>query len=297
MKRPKILVILGPTASGKSALSVDLARKFNGEVISADSRQVYAGLDIGTGKIIKHEMRGVVHHMLDIVAPAKHFTVEQFKIKALKAITGIYARGKLPIICGGTGFYIQALVDNTEFPNVLPNKKLRARLEKLSAKKLLKKLTKLDLRRAKEIDPYNKRRIIRAIEIASSMGKMPRVLKNKPIFKALQIGILAPKTVLRKRIHDRLLARIKKGMIGEAKRLRADGLSLKRMEELGLEYRYLARYISGKISQEEMMRELENKIWGYARRQMSWFKRDKRIKWFGINKKNQIEKAVRVFLR
>ncbi len=295
MPKPKILVILGPTASGKSALAVKLARKFGGEVVSADSRQVYKGLNIGTGKVTKREMRGVPHHMLDVLSPKKTFTVEQFKNEAFKKIDNILARGKLPIICGGTGFYIQAIVDNVQFPNVPPNQKLRRILDKFPAPVLLKRLQKLDPRRAREIDPDNKRRIIRAIEIATALSKVPRV-KSSPRYQALQIGIDVPKDVLRKKIHDRLMARMKQGMVNEAKKLHAAGLSWKRMESLGLEYRYLARYLTGRISKEEMLTQLESEIWSYARRQMTWFRRDGRVRWVDVENNVGIEKVIKKFL-
>ena len=303
MALSKILVILGPTASGKSALAVKLARKFNGEIISADSRQVYKGLDIGTGKITKREMKGIPHYLLDVLSPKKVFTAEQFRVKANEVIDNILERGKLPIICGGTGFYIQAIVDNVKFPDVPPNKKLRLQLEKLSAEKLLHKLANLDPARAKNIDPHNKRRIIRAIEIATALGKVPPIKKmgysiaDHPRYNFLQIGIELPRDVLRKRIHDRLLARMKKGMVAEAQKLHTGGLPSKRMENLGLEYRYLARFLTGKISKSEMLRDLEKEIWHYARRQMTWFRGDKRIKWFAVSKTEKIESVVISFFR
>lgn len=296
MRRGKILVVLGPTASGKSDLAVKLAEKFNGEVVSADSRQVYEGLDIGSGKISDRNMRGIPHHMLDVLPPKKVLTVEEFREKSLNIIDDILARGKVPIVCGGSGFYIQAIVDNTVFPDVPPNPKLRDKLETISAEKLLKKLASVDRRRAKEMDPNNKRRIIRAIEIATALGKVPKT-KNEPKYKVFMAGIKTPPDVLKEKIHIRLIYRMKKGMIEEAKKLRASGLSLKRMEALGLEYRYLARHLSGKLNKNQMLVELENEIWKFARRQMTWFRRDKRIKWFDIKKTAQIEKAARKFLK
>src|SRR3989344_3885695 len=161
-KKQKVLVIVGPTSSGKSALAVELARTFGGEVISADSRQVYRGLNIGTGKISKREMRGVRHHLLDEVSPHRIFTAHDFVEKGRAAISDIAMRGKLPIIAGGTGFYIDALVGKIALPNVPPNKKLRAQLEKKTAKQLFTMLKKRDPRRAKSIDPHNKRRLVRA---------------------------------------------------------------------------------------------------------------------------------------
>ncbi len=276
--KPKILVILGPTASGKSALAVEMARKLGGEVISADSRQVYKGLNIGTGKITKREMKGVPHHLLDIVDPKKQFSVMEFKTLAEKAIEDILSRGKLPIICGGTGFYIQAIVDGTVLPEVAPNIRLRSVLEKKTAVELFTILKKLDSKRAKEIDRNNPRRLVRAIEIARALGKNP-IIKSEPKYKPIQIGIKLSDKELKKRIEKRLISRMKQGMIEEAEKLHKNGLSWKRMQALGLEYRYLAKFCQDKISHPELISELKTEIWHYAKRQMTWFKRDKRIKW------------------
>ena len=165
-KKQKIIVILGPTASGKSGLAVKLAKKIDGEIISADSRQVYKGMDIGTGKIIKKEMFGIPHYLLDIKNPKKQFTVMEFKKLAEKKIAEILKKKKIPIICGGTGFYINSVVDDIDFPEIKPDKKLRKELEKKPTEELFKILKKLNPTRAKNIDSKNKRRLIRAIEIA-----------------------------------------------------------------------------------------------------------------------------------
>jgi len=281
--KPKILVILGPTATGKSDLAVKIAQKFNGEIISADSRQVYKGLDIGTGKITKKEMRGVPHHLLDVIYPNKRFSVADYKIQAERAINEILSRGNLPILVGGTGFYIQSIVDGIVLPEVAFDKKLRKKLETYSLEKLQKTLQKLDLVRFKEIDTKNSVRLIRAIEIATVLGKVPKQ-KKKPRYEVLQIGLSLPDGVLRKKIHTRLSSRMKQGVVAEAKKLHKNRLSWKRMEELGLEYRYLSRHLQGKISKKELLAELEKAIWHYARRQKTWFKKDKRIVWFTPSK-------------
>lgn len=298
-KPPKIVVVLGPTASGKSDLAVTLARKFNGEVISADSRQVYKGLDIGTGKITEKEMRGVPHYLLDVANPKRQFSVVEYQELGRKAIADILSRGKLPIICGGTGFYIDALVHDYALPSVLPNVKLRAKLEKLSTDALFGKLKKLDPRRAKGIDPHNRRRLVRALEITLSTGKpnptAAQAQQKKTRYDALKMGISFPNETLRARIEKRLLARIAQGMIREARRLHASGLSWKRMEDLGLEYRYLSRYLRGLISKEELAQKLSTEIWHYAKRQMTWFKRDKDIQWITDTKK--AERITRAFLK
>jgi len=290
----KILVITGPTASGKSDLAVEIALLFNGEIVSADSRQVYKGLDIGSGKITKKEMRGIPHHLLDVYSPKKVFTVADFKKKAEKTIDDILSRNKLPILAGGTGFYIQSVVDGVTIPEVKADPKLRKSLEKLSTKDLANKLRKLDLERFNSIDTNNRVRLIRSIEIAKSLGKVPKQ-KNNPKYSVLQVGITIPDEILRKRIHDRLIKRIKRGMIAEAKKLHSKGLSYKRMEELGLEYRYLAKYLKGELTKQEMIDELETKIWQYAKRQKTWFRRDNRIHWFKPNQKKEVFRLIKSF--
>lgn len=280
MIKQKILVILGPTAVGKSDLAVELAKQYDGEVISADSRQVYKGLDIGTGKITKKEMRGVPHHLLDVISPKKVFSVELWKKQTEVAIKDIISRGKLPIICGGTGFYIQSIVDNITLPDVPADPTLRKKLALKSVEELFKILKKLDPKRAKNIDSKNPVRLIRAIEIAQALGSVPKAKKAKSEYDFIQIGLTLPAPILHERIHARMLSRMKKGMIAEAEKLHTGGLSYKRMEALGLEYRYLALYLQKKLPKKEMLERLEIEIRQYARRQMQWFKRDARIKWF-----------------
>lgn len=294
---PKAIAIIGPTASGKSDLAVEIALRFEGEVVSADSRQVYKGLDIGTGKITAKEMQSVPHHLLDVADPRRKFSVTQYKKLAEEAIDEIIARGKTPILCGGTGFYAQTVIDNVEYPDVPPNDELRERLKEKTAEQLFGELKTLDPNRASTIDAKNPRRLIRAIEIASKLGHTSNLDVQRPIkYCVLIIGISVAPEMLKNRIHDRLLRRIDAGMIEEAEDLRKKGLSFERMEELGLEYRYLGRFLKGEISKERMISELETEIWHYAKRQMTWFKRDKRIKWFKLEDKEAIFAAVESFL-
>jgi len=284
--RPLLIVIVGPTASGKSDLAVALAKKIHGEIISADSRQVYKGLDNGTGKITKREMKNVPHYLLDVANPKKQFTVVQYVTHATQALEKITSRGKTAIIVGGTGFYIQALVDGMILPDVPPNRKLRAKLQNKSAAVLYVMLQKLDVQRSKHIDPLNSRRLIRAIEIARALGKVPR-LKKKPLpYDVRFIGLDVPPSRLKERIGIRLRKRLpternglRNNMIEEVRRLHIKGLSWKRMEELGLEYRYLALYLQKKMTKEEMIEKLTIEIWRYAKRQLTWFRRDDRIMW------------------
>ncbi len=294
-KHNKLLVIVGPNASGKSDLAVKLAKKFNGEVVSADSRQVYKGMNIGTGKITKKEMQGIPHHLLDIASPKRRFSVAQFQKKAIETIKKIQKKGKLPILCGGTGFYIQAVVEGIVIPEVKPDWALRKKLEKKTCEQLYQQLKKLDPRRAKTIDKKNKRRLIRAIEIILKTKKRIPSLKKRVIFDTLIIGIKRDKEELKKRIKKRLLRRLKEGMIEEVKNLHKSGVSWKRLEELGLEYRYIALYLQGKLDYKEMVAQLQKAIENYAKRQMTWFKRDKRILW--VKKYKEAQKLAKELLK
>ncbi len=273
--KTKLVVIVGPTAVGKSDFAVEYALKHNGEIISADSRQVYKGLDIGTGKITKKEMRGVRHHLLDITSPRKQFNVGKYKKLAQKAIQDIISRKKLPIIVGGTGFYIDAVINNISYPDVTHNIKLRENLINKNSEELFEILKKLDLRFAFSLnnsEKNNKSRLIRSIEIAEALGKIPKVKKGKSAFEVKWIKLELPRERLKKEIKVRLLKRIKHGMVKEVEKLHKNGLSWKRMEELGLEYRYVSRYLRKMISKNEMIKILQTEIWHYAKRQILWFK-------------------------
>ena len=209
----KVIVILGQTATGKSALAVKIAKKANGEIISADSRQVYKGLNIGTGKISAKEMLGVPHHLLDVSNPKKKFSVAEYQKLAISAIADILKRGKTPIICGGTGFYIDAITKGIIFPEVPPNTKLRKDLSLLDGRQLLIILEKLDSNRAKNIDANNKVRLIRAIEIAKALGKVPEIKESKPNYKFVKIGLYLPEDKLKKKVEKRVKKMFADGLI------------------------------------------------------------------------------------
>lgn len=309
MSRKKIIVILGTNASGKTKLAVKLANKFNGEIISADSRQVYKGMDIGTGKDLteyiikvqgtsnKVQVVKIPYHLIDIASPKSQFTVGRYQKLANKAIKDILKRDKLPIICGGTGFYIQSLVDGI----VLPPKtsgQLRKRLNGLTLNQLLIKLKKLDPRAYKAIDKKNRRRVQRAVEVCLQTKKKFssfKVIKSSD-YEFLILGVTWPKAVLKKRIAKRLKERLEKeNMIEEVKRLHQQGVSWKKLDEFGLEYRWIAKYLQNQISYEEMYERLKNDIYSFAKRQMTWFKKDKRIKW--VRYYRQAEKLSRNFIK
>lgn len=285
--KPGVVVILGSNASGKSSLGIKLAREFNGEIISADSRQVYRGLDIGAGKITKSEMKGVRHHMLNIKNPKKVFTVAKYQEKAKRALRGILRRGNLPIIVGGTGFYIDALVYSIDFPKVPPQKNLRKELEKLDTRTLFERLGRIDPDRAIVIDSKNRRRLIRAIEIVEATGKRVPYANKLFLYDVLKIGIKHDDEKLKKRIGERLDRRLQGGMIEEVERL-SKKVGWQRLNELGLEYRYIADYLQNKIGREEMRDKLFMETWHFAKRQMTWFKRDEEIIWID-SPKNEVD--------
>ena len=278
--KPKVIVILGPTATGKSDIAVKIAKKFNGEIISADSRQVFKGMNLGSGKITKKEMFGISHYLLDVANPKTFFSVVQYKELAEYAIERIISKNKVPMICGGTGFYIDSIVKNITLPEVKLNQKLRNMLEKYPAEKLFGMLKKLSPTRAKNIDRYNKVRLVRAIEIAKALGNVPEMVEGPSKYNFIIVGLDTHDDILKKRIEKRLLKRIELGMIKEVTRLHKQGVSWKRLESFGLEYRQTALFLQNKITKEEMILNLKNDIWHFVKRQRTWFKRNKTIKWF-----------------
>ena len=292
----KLITILGPTASGKSELAIKLAKKFNGEIVSADSRQVYKSLDIGTGKVTKKEMKGIPHHLLDVASPKRRFTVAQYRKLALKAINKIQKKNKIPILCGGTGFYIQAVVNGIIIPEVKPDWRLRSNLNKFPVEELYKILKKLDPRRAKTIEKKNPRRLIRAIEIVIKTKKPVPPFKKQPLpYPVLIIGIKKSLEELKKIIEKRFLKWLRQGLIKEVKNLKKSGLSWKKIEDFGIHYRVIAQYLQNKINYKEMIENSLKELRNYAKRQMTWFKRDKRIIW--VKNYKEAEKLIKKFLK
>lgn len=278
---PSVIAVVGPTAIGKTSLGIALAKKLGGEVVSGDSRQVYRGLTIGTGKVTPDEMDGVPHHLIDVVDPAIQFTAQDFVHQGREAIENILKRGKTPIIVGGTGMYIDALIGRISLARVEPNKELRKELEALPLENLQARLSELDPKRFESIDSKNPRRLVRAIEIA--MSEHSETEPAEPLYNVRWIGLALPREELKKRIVNRLHQRLSEGMLEEAVHLHEQGVTYERMEELGLEYRYMARHLQGKISFDEMIQALELEIYKYSKRQMTWFKKNKDIEWFDAN--------------
>lgn len=314
MIKNKILVILGPTASGKSGIAIKLAKKLNGEIISADSRQIYKGMEINSGAVpISRQAMpatdksvdtstvtissGIPHYFISIAEPTEKYSVVKFKKKAEKIIADILLRGKLPIICGGTGFWIKAIVDNVIFPEVKPNWKLREKLDKKNIEELSAKLKKIDPARAKTIDAKNKIRLIRALEICKAIGKVPTQTNSNKTkdWEFLQIGIKQAKEKLHKRIKLNIKKRMQQGMISEIEKLHKN-LSWEKIESFGLSFKLIPQYLHGKISSQE---ELKEKIYlvekKYAKRQMTWFKKDKNILW--LKNYSHIKKTIIKFLK
>jgi len=300
--KPKIVIILGPTASGKTKLAVSLADRFNGEIISADSRQVYKYMNIGTGKDLhdyKIGKKRIKYHLIDVVNPQNQYSVAKWLKATNLTIKDIEKQGKLPIICGGTGLYISALVDGlVQLPeNPIQAKHVRTKLEKYSLPKLLKILQKIDITTFHEIDHNNRRRVQRALEIFYITGKKKSELykvKNNN-YQFLQIGVSLNKNILHKKIDDRLNKRFKQGMIREISVLKKRGVSWKHLESFGLEYKWLGRFSRKKITEQELIAGLSHDIKQFAKRQMTWFNRDKEIIW--LKNYKQTEKLVNKFLK
>ena len=296
---PKLVVLLGPTASGKSGLGITLAQRFNGEIISADSRQVYRSLDIGTAKVTPAEQALIPHHVLDVADPREIYTVAQFQRDAIAAINDILKRSHQPFLVGGSPHYIQTVVDNLDIPHIEPQPELRAQLEKRPLPELLEQLEELDPRGAATIDRNNPRRVIRALEVCLISGK-PFSQQRKmsdPLYQSLLLGIEWPREVLYRRIDERVDERMQQGMVQEVQRLLDEGVSQQRLEALGLEYRYITRWLTGAFENEdEMVQRLKYAIHDFTRRQLTWFRKEKRIVWMNGGDWEEAQDVVRDFL-
>lgn len=279
MKKVKILSIVGPTTSGKTSLAIELSQHFNGEVISADSRQVYRGLDLGSGKVTTEEMANIKHHLLDVADIDQIYTGANFVHDAKIAITDITKRGKLPIIAGGTFFYIELLKGTKNVSPVVPNPTLRQELAKLTTEELWQKLQTTDTRRAENIDKKNRHRLIRALEIIEALGHVPDPENSKSEFDWLTIGIRIDKDQLKERINQRLNDRLEKGMIQEVENLLKAGVPSERLISFGLEYKHIIEYFKGGMTLEELKNLLNTKNIQFAKRQYTWLKRDQHITW------------------
>ncbi len=267
----QILLIIGPTASGKSSRAVAEALARGGEVISVDSRQVYRGLDIGTEKITAEEMRGVPHHLIDIREPGQTYSAGDFVHDATRLISEISARGKLPILAGGTHFYFDALLYGLPI-GTDANHELRTELEKLSTEELYARVCARDARRAAELDPQNRRRLIRALEIIEARGTVPERVSSAPDYTVEWIVIDPPREELRARIDARIEEARARGLIDEVRHVR-EAVGEARLNELGLEYKIVGEYLRGEIMEIDLLPTLKAKLWQYARRQKAWLRK------------------------
>ena len=294
--KPKAIAIVGQTASGKTSLSIKIAQKFNGEVISADSRQVYTGMDLGTGKITKEEMLGIKHHLLDVRHPNDTYTAAEFEDDAAAALLDIASKNKLPIVAGGTFFYLDLLRGGLQSAPVPPDQDFRDSLETFSNQELFEKLAAADLERSNTIDRHNRHRLIRSLEIINTLGKVPPATKVESSYDWLVLGIDIDKEQLHQNINIRLHERIDAGMIEEVDRLHKAGVSFEKLESFGLEYRYISEFLQNKLSKEEMLIQLETKIRQFAKRQMTWLKRDSDIVWVKTDNLADIFEKIENFL-
>lgn len=300
--QPDLTVVLGPTASGKSSLGITLAQHFHGEIVSADSRQIYRGLDIGTAKVTPEERALVPHHLLDVVAPEEIYTVAQYQQQAIAAINDIIGRDLQPLLVGGSPHYIQAVVDHLDIPAVPPQPELRTQLEGRPLATLLAQLEELDPQSAATIDRNNPRRVIRALEVCLVTGKPFSQQRGRaaPLYRCLLLGIQWPREVLYRRIDERVDERMRQGMVDEVRHLIEQGIGHERLEALGLEYRFISRWLRGEYGSEaEMAQRLKYAIHDFTRRQLTWFRKDERIVWIEGSKtmEREAEKAVGAFLK
>lgn len=285
--KPKIIVIIGPTASGKTGLGIQLARQFNGEIISADSRQVYRGMDIGTGKdlddyvindkfpISNSQTIKIPYHLIDVVEPTEVYDLARYKRDAETAIADILERDKLPIVVGGSGLYLEALVNNFSLSTIKADLKLRDRLEAMSLEEVFDELNQKNpsfVAKINHSDRHNKRRLIRYVEVFAQSGSVSE--KGEVKYDALIIGLDWPRAELNQRIHTRLMQRLdEQDMVEEVNNLNRQGVTWERLESFGLEYKFISWYLQEKLDYDEMVSRLETAICQFAKRQMTWFRR------------------------
>ena len=276
--RGKLIAIMGTNASGKSGLGVALAARYGGEVVSADSRQVFRGLDLGSGKITPEETQGVPHHLIDVCQPGDFFSMADFQRLAYAAIDGILERQRVPFLVGGTGLYVDAVTDGYELSDRAPDLQLREKLETYDTPALYRMLKeKLP---DTDIDPKNRNRVMRAIERIEADDYHPG--RRSPRYEVLKLGVTWPRELLKQRIDERLDRRLQQGMVQEVQGLLDRGVSIDFLMKLGLEYRYLTRYLQGELGYEQMVEELGNAIKKFAKRQMTWFRREENLHWLDM---------------
>lgn len=300
MTLPKIIAVVGPTASGKTALGIALAKKFGGEIVSADSRQIYRGMDIGTAKPSAAERHAVPHHLIDIKDPDEDYTVADYQRDAFAAIDDILVRGKTPIIVGGTGLYVHAVVENLDIPKTVANPKLRAEIENDIARDGLdaafKRLVALDPEAAYVVDPKNPRRVTRALEVALATGQpfTAQRIKHAPRYETLTLGLNPPPEALRERIDRRVDEMMRDGLVDEVRALvKKYGATPAAFDAIG--YREVISYLNRRSSLEDAAAAIKMNTWHYAKRQLTWFKKTPSIRW--VDDSDEAFSLVHNFLR
>jgi len=292
---PKVVAVVGTNASGKSALGIELAKRYGGEIISADSRQVFKGLDLGSGKVTPEEMQGVRHHLIDVREPNEFFSMADFQKMSYAAIEDIRARGRLPMIVGGTGLYVDSVLDGYLLSDKEPDLAYRAELEKLTTPELYDML--IGLMPEAQVDRNNRNRVMRMIErIHDGDDAVPSKQKR---YESLRLGVSWPREVLGERIDERLERRLQEGMIEEVQGLMDRGATVEFLLGLGLEYRFITQYLLGEMGREEMLSKLAIAIKQFAKRQMTWFRRNPDIIWLDMagDYMGQACEAVEAFLK
>lgn len=302
-KLPNVLCIVGPTSSGKTMLGIRLAKKYNGEIINADARQVYQEFSIGTGKptggkrLCKDErcyylFEDIPHYLMDFLPPDRVFTVAEWRDVAMKAIEGITRRKSLPIVVGGTGLYVQALVDNYQIPEVPPQPTFREAMSSKPLAELVEMLIKLDPEAEKVVDLKNPRRVIRALEVITFTGEpfTEQRKKRAPTVEPLMVALKRERDELKDRIYKAVEAYVEAGWIDEIRRVRKLGIAWDAPAMTSIGYRELGGYVRGELDLEDAIQKTKEATWQYARRQLTWFKRDKRIHW--VKNENEAEALV-----
>ena len=287
VNKPRVVVIVGPTASGKTSASIEIAKKLNGEIVSADSMQIYEEMNIGTAKPTEDEKEGIKHYLIGIAKPDENFNVTMYKELAEKAIEEILAKGKLPIVVGGTGLYVSSLVDAIEFSEVPEDGAYRHELEEVAKTQgvdvLFEKLQKVDPEAAQKIEKNNVRRVIRALEIYKTTGKTKTQLDQEslkePKYEYHLYGISWERDVLYQRIDKRVDMMMEEGLVDEVKRLN-EKYTLSKTALQGIGYKEVLCYLQGECNYEEMVEKIKMETRRYAKRQLTWFRRDKRIMWY-----------------
>lgn len=301
--KPKVIVIVGPTASGKTALSIELAKQINGEIVSCDSMQIYKDMNIGSAKPSLEEMQGIKHYMIDIVSPDKRFSVAEYKKQAEQAIEEILSKGKMPIVIGGTGLYADSLIYGIEYPEIEFDKNYRNKLENLAdteggLAKLYERAKEIDSKAIEKISPHDKKRILRIIEIYHSTGKTKTELeaesrKNEVKYDYRIFAINMDRKVLYNRINKRVDIMIKNGLIEEVKNL------LDKYEDFptamqGLGYKEVVEYLDGNLTKDEMIEKIKQETRRYAKRQLTWFRKNKNTIW--IDGLNDLQSNIKIIL-